>query len=152
MNEIAIAPSNGNRVYTTRGSNLFVKDLDGNTWTKKAMPKSITDIEVAPDDENTIYISIPGFTAGAKVYKSTDAGSNWTNISGSLPNVPIGAIEIYEDAPGGLFVGSDAGVYYIDNNLSDWVEYGNLPHTRVEDIEIQYSVQLIRIGTHGRGV
>lgn len=27
-----------------------------------------------------------------------------------------------------------------------------LPHTRVEDIEIQYSAGLIRVGTHGRGV
>ena len=35
---------------------------------------------------------------------------------------------------------------------TDWEEYGDLPNTRVEDIEIQYSGGIIRVGTHGRGV
>ena len=99
-----------------------------------------------------VSVSIPGFFAGSKVYKSTNAGTNWTNISGSLPNVSTGAIELYESIPGGIFVGTDAGVYYRDNSLADWQEYGEVPHTRVEDIEIQYSGKLVRIGTHGRGV
>ncbi|MEM9990359.1 MAG: GEVED domain-containing protein, partial [Bacteroidota bacterium] len=152
MNEIAIAPTNGNRIYATRGSNLYVKNTGNNNWTTKSMPATISDIEVSPTDMNTIYISVPGFSAGSKVYKSTDSGTTWTNISGSLPNVSTDAIETYSDEPGGLFVGTDAGVYYTDDDLNDWYEYGQLPHTRIEDIEIQYSAQLIRVGTHGRGV
>ncbi len=152
MNEIAIAPSNGNRIYATRGANLYVKNVNNNNWTTKSMPAAISDIEVSPTARNTIYITVPGFSAGSKVYKSTDAGTTWTNISGSLPNVSTDAIETYDDEPGGLFVGTDAGVYYTDDSLTDWYEYGELPHTRVEDIEIQYSAQLIRVGTHGRGV
>ena len=152
MNEIAIAPTNGERIYATRGSNLFVKNTNNDTWVTRTMPASISDIEVSPTDMDVIYISIPGFSAGAKVYKSTDAGASWTNISGSLPNVSVDALETYNDEAGGIFIGTDAGVYYTDDDFTDWYEYGELPHTRVEDIEIQYSAQLIRVGTHGRGV
>jgi photosystem II stability/assembly factor-like uncharacterized protein len=152
LEEIAIAKSDSERIYASRGNSLFVKSTADNTWTTRTMPGSISDLEVDPYDFNVVYITVPGFTAGNKVFKSTDAGANWTNISGSLPNVSTGAIEIYEELPGGLFVGTDAGVFYRDNTLADWQEYGQLPHTRVEDIEIQYAAKIIRIGTHGRGV
>ncbi len=152
LNELAIAKSNSNRIYVTRGSNLYVKNIANNTWTTKSMPASVSDIEVDPLDMDVVYITIPGYTSNSKVYKSTDAGSTWTNISGSLPNVSTGALELYETIPNAVFVGTDVGVYYLDDNLPDWQEYGALPHTRVEDIEIQYAEKLIRVGTHGRGI
>ncbi len=152
IEHIAIATTNSNRVYAVRGATLYVKDVANYVWTPRSMPARISDIEVAPDDMNTIYVSVPGFSDGTKVLKSTDAGATWENISGTLPNISIGAIEIYKDKSGGLFIGTDAGVYYRDDELSDWLEYGQLPHTRVEDIEIQYSAQLVRAATHGRGV
>lgn len=154
LNEIAIAPSNSNRIYATLYNRLFVKDITGDSWAEKRLPSSgnISDIEVDPDNMDIIYITNPGFSAGNKVFKSEDAGSTWTNISGDLPNVSTGAIEIYNDKEGAIFVGTDAGVYYTDNSLPAWFEIGELPHTRVEDIEIQYSAQLLRVGTHGRGI
>jgi hypothetical protein len=153
LEQLAIAKSNSNRIYAAIANNLFVKDVSGNTWTAKSLPgPSISDLEVDPLDMNLVYVTVPGFINGSKVFKSLDAGTTWINISGTLPNISTGAIEIYESIAGGLFVGTDAGVYYRDNTLGDWQLYGKLPHTRVEDIEIQYAEKLIRIGTHGRGV
>jgi photosystem II stability/assembly factor-like uncharacterized protein len=153
MEQLAIAPSNSNRIYVARSNKIWVKDLFTEEWDQKTLPASgISDLEVDPIDYNTVYVTISGYTDGSKVYRSTNAGEDWENISGSLPNVSTGAIEIYKNVAGGLFVGTDAGVYYRDNTLSDWEVYGNIPNTRVEDIEIQYSGQKIRIGTHGRGV
>ncbi len=153
LEEIAIAPSNGQRIYALRGSTLYVKNTTDNNWTNRALPAAgISDIEVDPLDMNKLYITVSGFSNGQKVYRSTDAGASWTNISYNLPNVSTGAIELYHEIAGAMFVGTDAGVYYKDDYLNEWVEYGNLPHTRVEDIEIQYSAGLIRIGTHGRGM
>ena len=154
IREIAIAPSNSNRIYASVYKSIFVKDANNNNWVEKSTPApfGINDIEVSPNDMNTLYFTVPGYSAGNKVFKSTNAGNSWTNISGSIPNVPAGAIEIYENASGGLFVGTDAGIYYRDDSMTDWVLYGNLPHTRVSDIEIQYSAGLVRVGTHGRGV
>jgi len=152
MNELAIAPSNGERIYVTNGSLLYVKSTGSDTWTTQSLPGSVSDIEVDPIDMNKVYVSLPGYSAGNKIYVSEDAGASWTNISGTLPNTSVGALELYHDVPGGVFVGTDLGVYYRDNQLTDWLPYGDLPNTRVEDIEIQYAAQLIRVGTHGRGV
>lgn len=153
MNELAIAPANGERIYVTQGGTLYVKSTTNDNWTTRSLPNgSISDIEVDPLDIDKVYVSVPGFGGGSKVYVSEDAGASWMNLSGSLPNVSVGALELYHDVPGGVFVGTDAGVFYRDDQLSDWLEYGELPHTRVEDIEIQYAAGLIRVGTHGRGV
>jgi len=153
INEIAIAPSNSNRIYATQNATLFVKNTNNNSWSSKSTPVNgrIADLEVDPENMNVVYIVYSGYQSG-KVFRSSDAGDSWQNITGALPAVSINSIETYNDEPGGLFVGTDAGVFYKDDSTPEWLEYGKLPHTRVDDIEIQYSQQLIRVGTHGRGV
>lgn len=152
LNELAIAPANSDYIYTTQDDDLFVTTDGGGQWTQRSLPAAISDIEVDPNDPQKLYVSIPNYQAGSKVYLSENAGASWINLSGSLPNVSVGALELYHDVPGAVFVGTDAGVYYRDAQVNDWLEYGDLPHTRVEDIEIQYAAKLIRVGTHGRGV
>ena len=153
LEHLAIAPSNSNRIYVAGGSSIWVKDIFSNDWFPRQMPTSnVTDLEVDPINLNIVYITESGYSEGEKVWKSTDACATWENISGSLPNVSTGAIETYNIVSGGLFVGTDAGVYYTDDSMDDWELYGSIPNTRVSDIELQYSGQKIRIGTHGRGV
>ncbi len=153
LQQLAIAPSNSERIYVTQGNKIWVKDTSSDDWTQNNLPSSnISDLEVDPIDSEKIYVTVTGYSAGLKVYRSLDAGDSWENISGDLPNTSTGAIETYTVHPGGVFVGTDAGVYYRDDIVTDWQLYGTMPNTRVEDIEIQYASQLVRIGTHGRGV
>ena len=124
-------------------------------WTEKRLPSgTISSIEVHPTERETLFISVSGYQNAEKVYKSTDAGSNWINISGSLPNVPAMVVKAvravnYEEA---LFVGTAAGVFYKTKGMDDWLEYGALPHTLIMDIEFQYLNQSIRVGTYGRAI
>jgi hypothetical protein len=153
LDHIAIAETNGERIYAIHASSLFVKDVNSDTWTTKSLPSgSVTDIEVNPTDMNKIIITVGGYSSGSKVYCSEDAGDTWMNISKDLPNVRFGAVEYYKGIDNAVFIGSDAGIFYNDDNFEKWVPYGRLPNTRVNDIEIQYSDQKIRVGTYGRGV
>ncbi len=153
LQQIAIAPSNGERIYAVHGNKIYVKNTTDDNWTTRNLPaNNISDLEVDATDMNKVYVTSSGFTNGSKVFRSDDAGATWINLSLNLPNVSTGAIELYHSIAGAMFVGTDAGVYYKDDYLSEWVEYGQLPHTRVEDIEIQYAANLLRIGTHGRGM
>ena len=153
LNHVAISETNGERIYAIQGSNLYVKAIDSDTWTTKNLPiGGITDIEVHPSDMNTIIITVGGYTSSSKVFTSTDAGDTWENISINLPNVRFGAVEYYKDIENAVFIGSDIGVYYRDDSSPEWIPYGQLPNTRINDLEIQYSSQKIRVGTYGRGV
>ncbi|MEN0006834.1 MAG: GEVED domain-containing protein, partial [Bacteroidota bacterium] len=156
---LTVAPSNSDVVYTINFNQLYrtsnASAGANANWESMTMPSGgITQITVDPADENRIYITRGGYNAGNKVYISENGGQTWTNISGSLPNVPANTIKAINDPnyDQAVFVGTDAGVYYLDANLEDWEEYGKLPHTQVRDIEFQYEQQLIRIGTHGRSV
>lgn len=154
MEQMAIAPSNPNRMYVSRYNILFVKDIASNTWVQKSTPvnQPIVDIEVDFQDEDVVYIIYSGYSNGGKVFVSEDAGNTWKNLSANLPNVSFGALELYEDVDKGIFIGSDNGVYYGNAKSPGWTLYGALPNTRVLDLEIQYANQLLRAGTHGRGV
>lgn len=154
LEQLAIAPSNPDKIYASRSHILYVKEPGESSWTTIVTPETqgITDLEVDPIDENTVYISYGGYTEDGKVYRSTDSGENWENISLNLPNLPIMSLELYSNEAGGVFVGTYGAVYYLDETLTAWKKYGCLPNTSVNDIEIQYHTGKIFIGTHGRGM
>lgn len=67
--------------------------------------------------------------------------------------MPVSTIVYEKGTADGLYIGTDAGVYYKNNTLTDWVFFGQgLPVTSVIDIQIQYAAKKIRIATYGRGI
>ena len=161
--DLGISKSDPDQLYVSRsGSQKFLRSDDVNapspTWTDLTsnLPANSTpkDIEVHPTDPNTVWISI-----GNDIYKSTDAGMNWTNISGTLPNLSLNTILAIPNHPEeALYVGMDVGVYYLDNTLSDWEDYGqNIPNTEVLELEVYFDEDCPGDGkliaaTYGRGM
>jgi PKD repeat protein len=162
MSVLEQSPANVNILYAGRSdSKLFRTDncmTESPVWYDMTsdLPASGTpsDLEAHPTEENTIYM-----TQGTGVYKSTDKGASWTNITGSLPNVTKNTIAYYRNAPEGLYVGTDAGVYYKDATTSGWISFSEgLPaNGRITELEIYYdndsvSQDVIRASTYGRGL
>ncbi|MFM8569453.1 MAG: hypothetical protein ACKOB6_07620, partial [Candidatus Kapaibacterium sp.] len=86
-------------------------------------------------------------------FRTTNGGTNWTNISGSLPNIPMNCITFEAGSLSGMYLGTDIGVYYRNNTMNDWVSYDDgLPNVPVEDIEIFTAGEKVRVGTYGRGL
>ena len=152
---ISIAPSNPNIIYVS-GDNGIKKTINGGTsWSNISLPQSgnVKSIEVHPTNPDEVYLAYSGYSAG-KVYKSTNGGSSFTNITGSLPNIPTHKI-IYKtgSTDGELFLATDLGVYYRTNSVGDWVKLNvDLPNVIVLDIVIHYGTEKIRAATYGRGV
>ncbi len=153
---LQVAPSNANYIYASTGaSNLQVTTDGGTSWNEYALPAytMMTYLAVDNDDPENIWITFSGYYSGQKVYNSTDAGQTWTNISGSLPNLPVNCIVYQKDYYDRIFIGNDIGVYYRDNNTNDWVAFGTgLPNVVVNELEIQYNAEKIRAATYGRGL
>jgi photosystem II stability/assembly factor-like uncharacterized protein len=161
LRSLAIAPSNTNVLYTADRTNMW-KTIDGGVtdWSSITLPTTanyVTYIAVKNNNPNTVWISYGGFTSGAKVYKSTDGGSSWSNISTGLPNLPVMCIIQYKDITDReiLFAGTDVGVY-IKDGVNDWASYNTgLPNVVVAELDIFYNSSgndKLRAGTYGRGL
>ncbi|HTL82385.1 MAG TPA: T9SS type A sorting domain-containing protein [Bacteroidia bacterium] len=157
---IAVAKANSNVIYTTIDSKVFATNDFGQTWNTHLTPlgnsnfTSITSIAVFPGTTDTVYITAGGYTANKKVYRSINGGASWTNISGSLPNVPVNCC-IFNRASyfHDLYIGTDVGVFMMNDTMSTWMYYGTgMPNTSVTDLEIQYAAGKLRAATYGRGI
>src|SRR5439155_6323892 len=79
-------------IYITDGSTVEVTKNHGVTWVARTPGGTgpIQDIEVDPTNRDTVYAVRSGFDgAGRKVYKSTDAGRTWTDLTRNLPDQPV---------------------------------------------------------------
>ncbi|MEY3941856.1 MAG: hypothetical protein RIR07_742, partial [Bacteroidota bacterium] len=87
------------------------------------------------------------------VFESYNGGQSYSNITGSLPNIPANAVAFEPGSNNLRYVGTDLGMFVRDNLLSDWVPFNaGLPNVIVNDIEILTQPRLVRIGTYGRGI
>jgi hypothetical protein len=136
---------------------MYRSDDEGQTWLLisnnsgfPSVQQRITDIEVSPAGSNNVWITLGGFSQGQKVFTSFSSGGSWTNVTGSLPNVPINTIEV--DVNGNAYVGTDIGVFYRPSG-GDWIPFWNkLPIVPVTDLEMLPADNVIRAATFGRGV
>lgn len=156
------SPVNTDILYASRYDNkLFRTDncMAGSpTWVDltSSLPGTgtPTDLEAHPTEQNTVYMAF-----GNSVYKSTDKGQSWTNISGNLPAIHMNSIVCYENGTEALYVGTDAGVYYKDLNTVTWIAFSTgLPASaEITELEVYYdndsvSADVIRASTYGRGL
>lgn len=157
---LVMAPSDTDVIYVSKNTVLYRTIDDGITWTNitSDLPLSqfrgITYFAVDPTDADRVWVTVAGFGAGAKVFfRDLGVNATWTNITGSLPNLPVNCIVYEAGSADGLYIGTDVGVYYRDNNLGDWVLYSNaLPNVIVMELEINYTTNKLYAGTFGRGV
>ncbi|MEK7254862.1 MAG: glycosyl hydrolase, partial [Bacteroidota bacterium] len=156
-NFIAVAPSNSNVMYVVKGGNLVYKTTTGGgTWTYiggNGLPSlPIADIAVDPFDANRVWVGYSGYTAASKIYRSDNAGANWTNITSNLPNLPVNCISVQPNSNNILYVGMDVGIYSKDATQSNWTDCtGDLPNVIVNEIEINTGLNKLQVGTFGRG-
>jgi hypothetical protein len=110
-------------------------------------------IYMNPTNSKEMWVTYSGYVDGQKIYKTTDGGNNWFNYSGTLPNVPVHDVYYQSGTNGGVYIGTDIGVFYRDNSLSDWTFFSlGLPVVPVLELEINYSQGELYAATHGRGL
>lgn len=159
LQKIAMTKANSNIILVSRSSNLY-KSIDaGVTWSASNLStllsgQRITSILISPSDANIIWITASGYSAGKKVFKSTDGGTTWTNISGTLPNVTTYRVIYEEGSNNRLYLGTDCGgLYFRDDTMVDWAYYGDgLPNSEIRGLDIRYSDRKLIVGTFGRGM
>ena len=161
------APSDSNvlvasiRIKYTEKAYLFRSEDRGETWTDITPPDSVLNGEnVIPysfdlDEHNAkiIYLArTPWFNwkkwkmPGYKVYRSTDGGNTWENLTTpTLDDVYITNLIHQKGTDGGIYLGTRKAVYYKNNQMNDWVLFNNglPPYTRSTRLIINYYDNLL---------
>lgn len=144
--------SNGGLWGTTTGSSTLT-DLDtGNAVFNGFIARAVID----PNNVNTAYVTISVF-GQPNVYKTTNLNAGaptWTNISGTIPQVPVSAFVVDPTNSNNLYAGTDIGVYASTDAGATWAPFGTgLPRVAVFDMAIaQGSPRKLRVATHGKGM
>jgi hypothetical protein len=92
---------------------------------------------VDPNNAQIAYVVAANYsdtTGGPHVWRTTNGGGTWTNISGNLPDMPVWSIALVGSGSiAQIYIGTDAGVYGSTNLGGSWsiCGGGSLPNAQV---------------------
>jgi len=157
VDSVAAAPSRPETLYASAGSHTFASTDRGVSWlqidVQGLRDPHFAALLVDPRDSQVLYAVRDRFDGG-HVFRTTDGGQNWSDVSGNLPNLPANSVAFDADAsPNILYVGTDAGVYFSSDLGATWSSFGvGLPNAQVVQLKINRTTNVLAAATHGRGV
>jgi hypothetical protein len=158
VNAIGLAASDPNTIYAaTSDARIYVTTNHGASWTDRTPGgiSTISDVEVDPTNALVAYATSSVFTGdGRHVFRTTNGGGSWSDISGNLPDLPTWTLRIGKTSAGDvLYIGNDDGVYSSADGGTTWGRLGvGMPHAQVLDLSLNPSLEILAAGTHGRGL
>ncbi|MEU6896357.1 glycosyl hydrolase [Streptomyces sp. NPDC046557] len=145
---------------------IAVGNADGTGWHQLNLPvdgtipnRYISGFDVDPDNAQHVYVAVNGFSrkwtegpgAGiGHIFESKNGGTDWTDISANLPDVPANTVKFLPN--GGLALATDLATFYRPTGSGQWQVLGkNLPTTAVMQLKLGPDNKLYA-ATHGRGI
>jgi len=167
-----------NKLYRTKIANAAVASVML-SWEELPLPYNgwISDVDFDPVNPNIVYIT----NSSSSALSSSVTGANmvfkvdYTNpslhtynvctpmlcedLTQNLPNGYAGqdTLAVEQNSNGGIYLGTDFGVYYSDNASratgSGWTQLGTaFPNAISSGMAISALSRTVRVGTNGRGV
>jgi photosystem II stability/assembly factor-like uncharacterized protein len=159
---IGIAFGDANRVVAATGSSAtgaiveIRRTVNGNTWNAASgyPARYPTDFAYDPQNDNFVWATFSGYGTG-HVYRSTDAGLTWVNVSGNLPDLPHQTVVVDPLDSASACVGTDLGVYRTTDGGANWAVFDTgMPPAMILDLVIDPNApkRRMRAATFGNGV
>lgn len=132
----------------------------GRTFTDITPPSTLTggdawrvnDLAVDDASADNMWLTLGGYRAGPKVLRTTNGGTTWSDITGTLPEPAVNCIVYQRGTKGLVYIGTQLGVYVRDDVMSDWQLFGDsLPVAHVTTFDVCYREGLLRAATN-RGI
>lgn len=152
---LAIAPSDTNVIYAAFNSRIYKTTNYGLSWEQMTRPGSsgISYVFVDENDSDKLWATNSGYSGNNKIFESTDGGNTWTSLLKNLQNIPVLSVIKQKGTNDRLWIGTDIGVFYTDDDMNEWKSYNpGLPNVIVTEIEINYTYNQIFASTYGRGI
>jgi uncharacterized repeat protein (TIGR01451 family) len=130
------------------------------TWTRVGrgvLPnRPVAQFAVDRSNWRVAYAAYAGFgsaTPGKRghVFRTADGGRHWTDISGSLPDIPVNSLLLDPSSDGTLYAGTDVGPFVTVDGGKHWKRLGaGMPKVSVWQLDYDPSHATLAAGTHGR--
>ena len=165
----------GGEVWVTTSAGVILMTNVTQNATLNINPNGFAMSTVAMDASdatgNTAYVGIMGFSTPnfptSHVWKTANAGSNWTDWTGAgtteLPDAPVNAL-LVDASAAQVYVGTDIGVFVSSTATPGWTEVGpapasgvsgylpNAPVTALQLFNPDAGTKTLVASTYGRGV
>ncbi len=137
---LAMHPTDPNIVYagTTEGT---YKTTDGGvSWNLVHNVLMAMHVVINPNEPNRVYVACGDLgSPGTGIYRSTDSGANWTQLTTGLPATWGGKawLDIYDLSPNVIYASigqaeSGLGLFYSVNHGTSWVQLSSTNYTGVQ--------------------
>jgi photosystem II stability/assembly factor-like uncharacterized protein len=139
---------------------IWRSEDEGLTWTACTplpLPNNNDRVKMAvsAEDPFVLWVALTYGSNGKKVYKSTDGGTTWVNLTTPmLDNIRVTNIMAQYGTDGGVYLGCDGAVFYRNNTHVDWQSYSiGLPlSAETNRLKPFYRENKIRNGCWGHGI
>src|SRR5215475_4268778 len=144
----------------TDDGNVQLTHDGGKTWTNltskiQGVPKMLYVSRVTPSafSEKTVYVAFDNHRSNdfkPYAFVSTDFGTTWRSISGTLPEGSVYTIKEDLKNQNLLYAGSEFGLFASMDRGVSWTHWSNLPTVAVFDLVIHPRDNDLVLATHGR--
>ncbi len=168
---VAVAATSSPTIYAgTLNGDVWLSTNRGSSWRSIAGPeagplpvRAVNEIVVDPRDANIAYVSYSGFDEAGSgrghVFRTTNGGQSWQDLTGNLPDVPVNSLLIDPDSVGigpnrVLYAGTDIGVFRVTlDGGTNWQSFGSgLPPVVVNRLAYNATTRQLLAATYGRGI
>lgn len=157
--EVDVADTNNNNVAIAVGARVLVSTNALGAYTLTDITRNLPGRFVGraafdPNDPATIYAVLGGLSGfpGGHVFRTTLAGTTWTDISPPL-DLPFNAIALDgSETPTAIYAGTDFGVLRSVDGGASWSVLDDLHFPRAPVFDLVFHHGELRAATFGRGV
>ena len=139
---------------------LVVTKNHAETWTQPSIappaPGRIESITVDPRSRDTVFVVSGAMGSGQNgVWKSTNAGRTWTNITANLVDIPGLSTDIplwkvvIDPRDDSLYLGSDQGVWVLPGGSGNEALGVGLPNAQVKELDLNLNLNILTVGGYG---
>jgi hypothetical protein len=161
LTAIGLSSSDDQVVYAGGATGEIWVTSDGGVnwhWIDASLPNRwVTRVAVDPEDAAVAYVTLSGYEMTAittpHIYRTTDYGTNWVDISSNLPDAPINDVIVDPFRTETLYVGTDVGVFRSNDIGGHWTSFGSgMPINVVTDLDYHPPTRMLVAGTYGRSI
>jgi len=161
LTAIGLSSSDNQVVYAGGATGeIWVTTNGGGSWNwiDASLPNRwVTRVAVDPEDAAVAYVTLSGYEMTAittpHIYRTTDYGETWTDISSNLPDAPINDVIVDPFRTETLYVGTDVGVFRSNDLGAHWTTFGSgMPINVVTDLDYHPPTRMLVAGTYGRSI